>query len=164
MAPNPATKYATHTWVDIATFCDNRKRTPISSTVKPTASQRAGRLSCFSVAGAVTSATAPHLGQNLVLSSRGAPHFVQNLAVVDIDVRGRVSRFAGKEFRFIRAELRIIPDDAVGLRINRCEPWTGLSMGLMGSVSIGGVNLFYRVNLSVASLSFSRFGSSFYQT
>ena len=89
---------------------------------------------------------------------------MQNLTVVDIQVRRRVSRFAGKEFRFIRAELRIIPDDAVGLRINRCEPWKGLSMGLMGSVSIGGVNLFYRVNLSVASLSFSRSESLSYQT
>jgi hypothetical protein len=125
MAPNPATKYATHTWVDITNFCDNRKRTPISSTVKPTASQRAGRLSCFGVTGAVTYAAAPHLGQNLVLSSRGAPHFVQNLAVVGIQVRRRVSRFAGKESRFIRAELRIIPDDAVGLRVDQCEPWTG---------------------------------------
>jgi hypothetical protein len=88
---------------------------------------------------------------------------VQNLAVVEIDVRGRVSQFAG-EFRFIRAELRIIPDDAVGLQINQREPWTGISRRLMGSVSNGGVDLFYRVNLSVASLSFSTFGSSSYQT
>ena len=89
---------------------------------------------------------------------------MQNLAAVDIGVRGRVSRFAGKEFRFIRAELQISPDDAAGLRTNQCEPSTGLSRHLMGSVSSGGVDLFYRVNLSVASLSFSRFGFSSYQT